>query len=40
MRAAEHNWDLELTKDTPQLAVMDELWGVCYMDFFFKLTAL
>ena len=29
MTAAEHKWDLKLTRDTPYLALMGELWGVC-----------
>ena len=33
MAAAEHKSDTELRKDTPYLALTDELWGVCYEDF-------
>ena len=28
MSAAEHKSEIELTKDTPYLALMDKLWGV------------
>ena len=30
---AEYESELELTKDTPYLALSGELWGVCYEDF-------
>ena len=32
MAAAEHKSDTELTKDTPYLALMGELWSVCFED--------
>ena len=33
MATTEHKSDFELTKDTPYLALMGELWGVCCEDF-------
>ena len=33
MVAAQHKEDIELTKDTPYLALTSELWGVCCEDF-------
>ena len=32
MTMMEQRSDIELTKDTPLLPIMVELWGVCYED--------
>ena len=29
MAPTEHKWDIELTTDTPYLALTGEIWGVC-----------
>ena len=34
MTAADHKSDFKHTKDTPYLALMGELWGVCYEDLY------
>ena len=34
MTATEHKSDFKLTTDIPHLALMGELWGVCYEDFY------
>ena len=33
MTVAEHKSDFKLKKDTPYMALMGEMWGVCYEDF-------
>ena len=33
MTTVEHKWDFKLTKDTPYLTFMGNLWGVCCDDF-------
>ena len=33
MTGAKHESDFKITKDTPYLTLMGELWGVCCEDF-------
>ena len=40
MAPTEHKWDIELTKDTPYLALTGEIWGACCEHLGEKLTTL